>query len=1010
MSDHEGRRLRVIDGREGDGRSGEPPEAAVDRRRFLTLMGASLALAGAGGCTRQPPERIVPYVKQPEDTTPGQARYYATATLHGGYATGILARSLTGRPVKIEGNPDHPASLGAADSFAQASVLTLYDPDRAQVATRLGRITTWARVVTELGQRMAEQRAIAGAGPAAGAGIRLLTGAVTSPTLADEIRTLLAEYPGARWHRFEPAGLHHTAAGARLAFGAPLNARLDLTKADVIVGLESDLLAVGPGRLRYAREFASRRAPGADGSIEGAARPPDGALAGPMNRLYCVESSPTSTGTLADHRLALRPSEVGAFAAALAAELGVASAGARPGDARFRQWAPAIARDLRAHAGRSLVAVGEPAAPSVHALAAAMNEALGNAGATVSYSDPVEVDPVDHLASIRELAADMAAGRVSTLVILGSNPVYDAPAELDFAAAMTRVATCVHLSLYADETSAYCHYFVPAAHELEAWGDGRAFDGTATVVQPLIEPLHGGRTAVELVSALRGRAGVGGLVAGLDRVRATWQVHLAATGDFEDAWRRSLQDGVVAETAFPARVAAPGAGVAERAVADLLGAPRRDGYELALRADPTVDDGRFANNGWLQELPKPHTRLTWDNAAIVSPATAAELGVSEGDVVELALAGEGPSAPASASAARGGRTVRAPVFVLAGHPDGTVTAHLGYGRSAGGHVGAGVGFDAYRLRTSGAPWLALGLVVRKTGESYPLATTQQHFRVEGRKHVRAATLDAFRERPDLVREMGEEPAISLYPPWKYDGRQWGMSIDQGICTGCSACITACDAENNVPVVGKREVIAGREMHWLRVDRYLVEGGAAAGESEQVVNQPMMCVHCENAPCEYVCPVEATSHSAEGLNEMTYNRCVGTRYCQNNCPYKVRRFNFRQYADLETKELRLLRNPEVTVRHRGVMEKCTYCVQRIAAGRIDAEREGREVRDGEVVTACQAACPTGAIVFGNIRDPGARVAALKLDPRSYGVLAELNTHPRTTHMARIRNPNPELSHG
>ncbi len=956
----------------------------VDRRRFLALAGASAALAKLTGCTRQPPEEIVPYVRQPEQYVAGPSVQYATAMVHSGLATGLLVRSQMGRPVKVEGNPDHPASLGATDTFSQASVLSLYDPERAQVVTRLGRITTWERFAAEIAQVVAAHRA------AGGAGVRVLTEAVTSPSLAAEMGALLAECPAARWCRFEPCGGHHGGAGLALAFGAPVSVRYDLAAADVVVAIESDFAAAGPGNVRHARDFARRRAPGATGALGhtsallGALPPSPG-----MNRLYSIESAPTCTGTLADHHLALRPFDVGLFAAALAAELGVA-----PRDALgevpsvVTRWAAVIARDLRAAGARGLVIVGEPALPAVHALAAAMNAALGNTGTTVFYTDLVEASPVDHVASIRELCDDMRGGRVSLLVILGGNPVYTAPADLDFAGAMASVGLRVHLSLHADETAGLCHYHIPEAHFLESWGDARAFDGTVTLTQPLLDPLYQGRTALEIVAAMRGRS-----APSLDLVRGFHLGRLGAEG-FDAAWNRALSDGFFAGTALPQVAPVLAAGAAQRAVLDIAAAARRrHGYELAIRPDPTVDDGRFAHNGWLQELPKPHTKLVWDNAALVGPRTAAELGVQTEDVVELASEG---------------RTVRAPVFVLAGHPEGAVTVTLGYGRRAGGSVAAGLGFDAYRLRTSAALWSAPGLLVRKTGEKHPLAVTQQHTDSHARPHARVATLAELVRHPEIIHEMGEEPpeSLTLYPEWKYEGRAWGMVIDQSACTGCSSCVVACQAENNIPVVGKEQVRAGREMHWLRIDRYEVP---ALGQ-RVTVHQPMMCVHCENAPCEYVCPVAATTHSAEGVNEMTYNRCVGTRYCANNCPYKVRRFNFFDYqGDRARTTLRLLGNPDVTIRSRGVMEKCTYCIQRIAAGRIEAERGLRQVRDGEVVTACQQACPTGAITFGDIHDPASRVRLLKADPRNYGVLAELNTRPRTSHLARILNPHPELEH-
>jgi molybdopterin-containing oxidoreductase family iron-sulfur binding subunit len=930
------------------------------RRRFLKLMGASLAMAGVA-CTRQPLETIVPYVQQPEEIVPGRPLTYATAMPLGGYGFGVLAEAHMGRPTKIEGNPDHPASLGATSAFMQASVLSLYDPDRAQTVRHLGEIRPWGDFLEALRAAIEAQR------PERGAGLRLLTRTVTSPTLAAAIAALRESLPEMRWHQHEAASRDAARAGARLAFGVPVETRYRLEQADVILALDADLLGAGPGHLRYAREFSRRRR--VDGG--GATR----------NRLYVVESMPTSTGAMADHRLPLRSSDVEAFAEAVAAAVGASARGEGGGP---RDWIAAAARDLRNHRGRSAVVAGDGQPPRVHALAHAINEALGNAGRTVVHTDAVEAEPVDQIGSIRDLVRDMSDGRVRLLVILGGDPAFDAPADLGFAAAMDRVGLRVHLADHDDETAARCHWSIPRAHYLESWGDVRAFDGTASILQPLIEPLWGGRTDAEIVAVLAGRP----TARAHDLVREHWAPRLGP--GFEAAWRRALHDGLVRGTELPARSVAVspgwdrGAGPAPRAGAGDL--------EIVLRPDPTIWDGRFANNGWLQELPKPITRLTWDNAAIVSPATAGRLGVASEDVIELRV---------------GGRAVRAPVWVQPGHAGGSVTVHFGYGRRRAGRVAEGAGFDAYPLRAAAAPWFALGLEVARTGERYPLACTQIHHAMEGRDLVRAADLAHFREHPDFARHIGHEPGPeeTLYPPDHPRGDYaWGMSIDLNACIGCGACVVACQAENNIPVVGKEQVAVGREMHWLRVDRYY-EGDL---DNPRVLHQPVPCMHCENAPCELVCPVGATVHSSEGLNDMVYNRCVGTRYCSNNCPYKVRRFNFFNFHPDVAPTLKMLANPDVTVRGRGVMEKCTYCVQRINGARITARREDRRIRDGEVVTACQAACPAEAIAFGDIGDPASDVARRKADPRSYGILTELGTRPRTTYLAAVRNPNPALA--
>ena len=952
----------------------------IQRREFLKLMGASLALAGVAGCGRAAPadEKIVPYVKQPEGWVAGKPLFYATAFAHHGAATGLLVRSHEGRPVKIEGNPLHPDSLGATDAFAQASVLTLYDPERSQVVTKGGAITTWNAFFTALSVEMEGQRLNGGAG------LRILSEGVISPTLADQRKALLTRFPRAKWHRYEAAGRDSAHAGAKLAFGEYVDAQYRLADADVIVALDADFLGCGGGSLRLAREFAARR------RVRGGK--------GEMNRLYAVEAAPSITGSVADHRFSLRPSEIAAFAGALASRLGISSAAEAPLAPARQPWMEAVARDLEQHRGRSVVLAGDYAPPALHALAHAINQSLGNVGKTVYYTDTIEAEPVDSIESLRDLIKDLEAGQVAVLVILGGNPVFSAPADLRLERLFSRIAFCVHLSLYDDETSARCQWHVPEAHYLESWSDTRASDGTATIVQPLIAPLYGGKSAHELIAAMIGQSGRNGY----EIVRDYWR-RQSRGKDFESFWRKSLHDGIIEGTALPAKTVKVSGSKFQ--FSDSVTRDQKpetgNSLEIVFRPDPTIFDGRYANNGWLQELPKPLTKLTWDNAVLLSPATAERLRLSTPrigstggehgrisvDVVELTY---------------GGRKIRAPVWITPGHADGAATVYLGYGRTRAGRVGNGAGFDGYPLRSSGALWQDAGLVIRKTDANYTLACTQYHHNMHGRDLVRAATLDEYRKKPDFAREK-EHPTESLYPGFKYEGYAWGMAIDTSACIGCNACVVACQAENNIPVVGKTEVTRGREMHWLRIDRYY--GGGP--DNPETFHQPVPCMHCENAPCEAVCPVAATTHSHEGLNEMTYNRCVGTRYCSNNCPYKVRRFNFLQYSDFETPSLKLLHNPNVTVRSRGVMEKCTYCVQRINAARIDAEKEDRRVRDGEVQTACQAACPTEAIVFGDINDRASRVAKLKADPLNYGLLTELNTRPRTTYLATVRNPNPEL---
>jgi MoCo/4Fe-4S cofactor protein with predicted Tat translocation signal len=952
----------------------------VARRTFLKLMGASLALGGFTACTRQPAEKIVPYVRQPEELVPGRPLFFATAMPLGGVATGLLVESHEGRPTKIEGNPLHPASLGATDVFAQAAVLGLYDPDRSQTLTNLGEIRPWSAFLGVFRAALAAEQ------PLEGAGLRILTESVSSPTLAAGIRDALSRYPSAKWHQWDPSASDNARAGAKLAFGAYVSAQYRFDRADVVLALDSDFLASGPGNVRYARDFAARRRPD---------------QADRMNRLYALESMPTSTGARADHRLPLRASEIEGVARQIAAAIGVAGAAANPGaGGNTAKWVVAIAKDLQAHRGASLVVAGDAQPPAVHVLAHAMNEALGNAGKTVIYADPVEADPTDQMASLRDLIDDMNAGRVDLLVIVGGNPVYTAPADLPFGAAMTKVALRVHLSLYDDETSALCHWQIPETHFLEAWSDARAYDGTVSIVQPLIAPLYNGKSAHELFAAFTDRPER----SPYDIVREHWSRTsggAAIDAAFESAWRRWLHDGVVPNTAFaPRNVAVRAGAVAETFSPAPQSAPS---HELVFRNDPSVLDGRFANNGWLQELPRPITRLTWDNAVLLSPKTADQLKV--GGAPSMQGGEHGQIISDVVELRYHGRTIKGPVFVVAGHPDLCATVHLGYGRTRAGQVGSGVGFNANALRTSDAMSFGAGLEIVATGERYALACTQYHHLMEGRGEVRAITRDEFIRNPAALKEGDETPpkTLTLYPEHKYEGHKWGMAIDVNSCIGCNACVVGCQSENNIPVVGKDQVLRGREMHWLRIDTYY----RGPVDNPETYFQPVPCMQCENAPCEVVCPVGATVHSAEGLNDMVYNRCVGTRYCSNNCPYKVRRFNFLLYQDWNTPSLKLGRNPDVSVRSRGVMEKCTYCVQRINEVKIDAEKQDRPINDGEIKTACQQACPADAIVFGDLNDPKSRVAELQNGVRNYALLAGLNTRPRTTYLAAVRNVNPEL---
>ncbi len=986
----------------------------VGRRTFMKLMAASLAFAGVSACTVQPTENIVPYVRQPEEIVVGKPLFFATAMPFPGGATGLLVRSNEGRPTKIEGNTFHPDSLGATDIFAQASILTMYDPDRSQTIIYRGQQRAWADFLGEM-RKVVDDGANTG-----GAGLRVLTGSITSPTLANQLDAFRRTYPAAKWHAYEPAGRNNVNMGARQAFGQPVNTIYRFAQADRVLSIDSNFLAATPGNIRYTREFRLRK------RVEDS-------NGGDIARLYAIESTPTNTGMLADHRLALRPSEIEPFVRAIAAGIGVSGASnnsatntTTPSSAHTK-WIDALVKDLQAHRGRSIVIAGDEQSPQVHALAHAINAALGNVGQTVLYTDSIEAHPTDaqgnaadQMQSLRELMQDIDAGQVKTLVILGGNPVYDAPADLNFTARFQKVPLRVHLGLFNDETAELCHWHIPEAHYLESWSDARASDGTASIIQPLIAPLYGGRTAHEILAMLLNEADR----LPYDIVRGYWQTQNRG-GDFETFWRKSVHDGVIAGTAFvPKTFAVKGdfASQNQSANAAATTSGNAQDYEIVFRPDPSVYDGRFSNNGWLQELPKPLTKLTWDNVVMVSPNTAQKLGLFEKSTGLFRNGEEGNDFDSKGGDHTaeiveinyGGRKVRGPLWVMPGQPDNCITVHLGYGRTRAGRVGTGtsdapVGFNAYQIRTSDAPWFGTGAKLTKTGQTYKLASSQLHYNVAGREIIRAGTLEEYRKEPGFAPKETHvpPPGETMYgtnPGYEYKDYKWGMAIDLSTCTGCNACVVACQSENNIPVVGKEQVMRSREMHWLRVDTYF---RGAMENPEGVSFMPVPCMHCENAPCEPVCPVAATVHDTEGLNVMTYNRCIGTRYCSNNCPYKVRRFNFLLYQDWNTPSLKLMRNPDVSVRSRGVMEKCTYCVQRIQYGKIESEKENRTIRDGEVQTACMSACPADAIVFGNINDENSRVRKMKDAERNYDLLGELNTRPRTSYLAEIRNPNPEL---
>ncbi len=997
--------------------AGDAPGGS-SRRQFLQLMGASMALAGLTACNR-PVAHTLPYARKPEEIIPGIPLFYATAMPFRGSLRGLLVESHEGRPTKIEGNPQHPLTQGATSVFEQGSVLGLYDPDRSRSIVFDGNEAAWNDFV-RAGQQFAQ------GGSRRVAVLIEETSSLTVSAIREKFRQ---QFPEHRWVTYAAEGDDPERQGMQLAFGRPLRPLYRFEEAEVILSLDADFLGpVDRNMIHNTRSFARSR------RLEG--------VRDEMSRLYVVESAYTLTGGMADHRQPLRASEIPAFAAAVAAQLGI---GGQGGAFANDPFVVAVAQELQRAGARGLVLAGETQPPDVHALCAAINSALGSVGSTVTLLDTGE-EPAQQTQSeaLRDLVSDMKAGAIDALLMIGVNPVYDAPPELDFSEALQRVPLSIHLGLHLDETARASRWHIPRTHYLEAWGDGRAYDGTLSVVQPLIAPLYKqARSEIELLNTFA----TGLDVPGYDLVRETWRPRLS--GDFEQAWRRVLHDGYAPDSGFPAVVAAAG-GLTLSARA----AVPENALEVVFRLDPSVLDGSFANNAWLQELPDPVTKVVWDNVAAMSRATAEELGLSvdyeEGkfysDVIEI-IAGDWATP--------------LPVWIVPGYPDRSIGVSFGYGRdiktlrppvdvpffdsdvNAGpygrGALANGVGQNVAPLRTTLMERVLVGAQVRKgSADRYMVSTTQEHGSMEGRPIVRMAALETYRQNPDFVDEAVEPipgtesfddfPALweerhptgePAYRDDLYYRNQWGMVIDLNTCTGCNACVVACVSENNIQVVGKDEVSRGREMYWLRIDRYFVsQGEGEHGEDEveeadlnpRMVVQPMLCVHCENAPCEPVCPVAATSHSPDGINEMTYNRCIGTRYCANNCPYKVRRFNYYNWSKMMPLEVEMAQNPHVTVRFRGVMEKCTYCVQRVREVQRRANVEDRRIADGEVITACQQACPAEAIVFGDLNDPNSKVSIAKQNSRKYEVLEVLNTRPRTSYLGRVYNPNQRLTEG
>lgn len=945
------------------------------RRQFLQSLGASLALAGLAGCVRQPDELIVPQVVSPEQGLSGSRRSFATAMPRPGGALGLLVTSHEGRPIKVEGNSNHRASKGATDVIAQASILDLYDPDRSQVVQRAGDISSFGSFLSEFKDRVEHHRANEGRG------LRVVTGPTTSPTLLSQLQALLSEMPHAVWHVNENLPDHNILKATKTAFGAELRPYYHFDHADVVFVLDADPLGHGPDNVRLTREFCNRRHPNADRQ---------------MLRCYVAESTLSQTGAIADHRLPIPASELPKWLLSLATRVGLKPAGltqAKADPELDDHWLNCVAKDLQRAGSRALVIVGPGQSAAVHLLGIAINYQLGSVGTTLTFVPTNHHAGVHKAESIPALIKPMRAGQIETLIVLDTNPCYGVPWANEFSVGLKRVEWALHCGPYVDETAESCQWHVPTPHFLETWSDCRYSDGTATIIQPLIAPLYNSQSPHQILDHVLSKSPR----SAYEIVRAYWE-EKHGKEKFLEFWGKSLHDGVLAESASSHASPELNPDWANTLKADWpqqLEPRGSDRMEVGFRFDSNVYDGAFANNAWLQEIPRPFTTQTWGNAAWISPADAGRRGLKTGAVVEIAT---------------GDRKVRLPVIVQPGQPQGVCTLHLGYGRTRSGRHGTGVGVDVAPLQSEGNPWAAIVATVRASGDTITLAMAQPHHLMENRDLVRMMTSEGMSYPTSSgFAQVGshQDPKTqdSLYPERIFEGPQWGMVIDQGLCTGCNACVAACQAENNIPSVGAEQVRNGRRMHWLRIDTYY----AGDPDVPTTVHQPILCMHCEHAPCEPVCPVAATTHSRDGLNEMTYNRCVGTRYCSNNCPYKVRRFNFLDYHH-ELKSLPVLQlqpNPDVTVRSRGVMEKCTYCVQRIRREGIAANVAGQELADGDIITACQAACPASAIIFGDITDADSRVTIARADSRNYSLLADLNTRPRTTYQAAVRNPHPDL---
>lgn len=1029
--EHQTRTKAYVDYIKDEFKAGDSEISGLDRRDMLKIMGASIALSGVGVACRRPVDNIMPYSKAPEDVIPGISNYFATARPSISGAVGLVMQSHEGRPTKVEGNKEHPFSSGAASTYDQAAVLELYDPDRSRVPMRMvdsdRLVSTWTEWDVFAQKHFAQLKL------SKGKGLVFLLNGEDAPTVERLQKSILAQYPEASFHEYNPLALDNTENGAEIAFGKNARVRPLFSGAKILLTIHADPFMSGPGALQNAKGFSLNR------KIYSAKD------ATKMNRLYAVEAAFSVTGTNADHRMRLSAAESGDFLKAVAKELTKydnltwhkfvqeyfsALPESKTLDLKF---VSALAKDLAKNKGQSLIVVGDNQPAAVHALAHMLNEVLGGLNKTFTvYKTPNAYVNKGTLA-LAQLSQKINAGTVDTLVMLGVNPVYASAGTLNFAQALKKVKTVIHSGLYDDETANVSTWHLPGAHFLESWSDARAYEGTASIIQPLIAPLHDGRSTVEILAQTLNPAGADGFA----EVKKTWFDSIFISAN-EKSWRRALHDGVIAKTQFLNLVEAKldAANILQQ-VKSLKNQPALDStVEVIFNADYSVLDGSLANLSWLQELPDPITKLTWDNVVLVSQAVAQKFKINskvngryyQADRVLLTI---------------GEKNLDLPAFIMPGLADNSVIVTLGYGRTKAGFIGNNVGVDVYPLLPADGSFFVVGVTLTKTGDTYALAATQEQFAMNGdaimeldtltlhkRDPARVSSTQDYENNPEYVKKIGlpasllakvtdskiEEP-VQMVDPWPYTGNKWGMVIDLTSCIGCNACVTACQSENNIPVVGKTQVMRSRAMHWIRVDRYFT----GEVKNPQSISQPVPCMHCENAPCEPVCPVAATVHDTEGLNSMAYNRCVGTRYCGNNCPYKVRKFNYLDFtnsgnlyvAPLQKERntlLQMQKNPNVTIRYRGVMEKCTYCTQRIQEAKIAATRNKQNsnmLPDGAVTPACEQTCPTNAITFGNLNDPNSRVTKLKQVDRNYDLLQELNVRPRTSYLAKLRNPNPEL---